>query len=68
MSRDDQILRLTEPQPILDAVTRFEQSGASAIPVVAEDDKNRLLGMLTRDGLLRAVQARARLRAGTTAP
>jgi Zn-dependent protease/predicted transcriptional regulator len=68
MSRDDQILRLTEPQPILDAVNRFEQSGASAIPVVAEDDRNRLLGMLTRDGLLRAVQARARLRAGTTTP
>jgi Zn-dependent protease/predicted transcriptional regulator len=68
MSHDDQILTLTEPQPILDAVNRFEQSGASAIPVVAVDDKRRLLGVLTRDGLLRAVQARARLRAGTTTP
>jgi Zn-dependent protease/predicted transcriptional regulator len=68
MSHDDQILTLTEPQPILDAVNRFEQSGASAIPVVAVDDRRRLLGMLTRDGLLRAVQARARLRAGTTTP
>jgi CBS domain-containing protein len=68
MSHDDQILTLTEPQPILDAVNRFEQSGVSAIPVVAVDDKRRLLGVLTRDGLLRAVQARARLRAGTTSP
>jgi Zn-dependent protease/predicted transcriptional regulator len=68
MSRGDQILTLTEPQPILDAVTRFEQSGASAIPVVAVDDARRLLGMLTRDGLLKAVQARARLRAGASTP
>ncbi len=68
MSHDDQILTLTEPQPILDAVNRFEQTGASAIPVVAVDDKRHLLGMLTRDGLLRAVQARARLRAGTSTP
>jgi CBS domain-containing protein len=68
MVRGDKIQTITEPQPILDAVTRFEQSGASAIPVVAVDDARRLLGMLTRDGLLRAVQARARLRADATTP
>ena len=66
MVRGDKIQTITEPQPILDAVNRFEQSGASAIPVVAVDDARRLLGMLTRDGLLRAVQARARLRADAT--
>jgi Zn-dependent protease/predicted transcriptional regulator len=68
MKSGDQIVTLTEPQPILDAVNRFEQSGASAIPVVAVDDARRLLGILTRDGLLRAVQARARVRAATTTP
>jgi Zn-dependent protease len=68
MVSGDKIQTITEPQPILDAVTRFEQSGASAIPVVAVDDARRLLGMLTRDGLLRAVQARARLRADATTP
>jgi Zn-dependent protease/CBS domain-containing protein len=65
MRRGDAILTLTEPQPILEAVTRFEQSGAAAIPVVAVDDARRLLGMITREALLRALQARARMQAGS---
>jgi Zn-dependent protease/CBS domain-containing protein len=67
MRRGDAILTLTEPQPILEAVTRFEQSGAPAIPVVAVDDAKRLLGMITRESLLRALQARARMQAGASA-
>jgi Zn-dependent protease/CBS domain-containing protein len=67
MRRGDAILTLTEPQPILEAVTRFEQSGAAALPVVAVDDAKRLLGMITRDSLFRALQARARLQAGGNA-
>jgi Zn-dependent protease len=63
MREGDAIVTLTEPQPITEAVSRFEQSGASALPVVAVDDARRLLGMLTREGLLRALQARAQLRA-----
>jgi Zn-dependent protease/predicted transcriptional regulator len=62
MRKGDAIQTLTEPQPITEAVSRFEESGAPALPVVAEDDKARLLGMITREDLLRALQARARLR------
>jgi Zn-dependent protease len=64
MRRGDAIVALTEPQPILEAVSRFEESGAAALPVVAVDDARRLLGMITRDSLLRALQARARMQQG----
>lgn len=68
MRQGDAIQTLTEPQPITEAVSRFEQSGAPALPVVAVDDAARLLGMITREDLLRALQARAKLRSQSATP
>ncbi|MEA2621892.1 MAG: hypothetical protein QOH61_802 [Chloroflexota bacterium] len=68
MRQGDAIVTLTEPQPIMEAVSRFEQSGVPALPVVAVDDARRLLGMITREDLLRALQARARLRSQSANP
>ncbi len=47
---------------------RFERSGAAAFPVVAVDDGRHLLGMVTREALLLALQKRARLQAQSPAP
>jgi len=63
MSRGDAIVTLTVPQPIMEAIDRFERSAAAAFPVVDVQNTRQLLGMLTRDGLLHALQARARSRA-----
>jgi Zn-dependent protease len=68
MRQGEAIVTLTEPQPIMDAVSRFEQSAAAAFPVVAVDDARRLLGMITREALLTALQKRARLQAQTANP
>ncbi len=68
MRQGDAIVTLTQPQPIMDAVSRFEQSGAAAFPVVAVDDARRLLGMVTREALLLALQKRAKLQAQSTPP
>ena len=68
MRQGDAIVTLTQPQPIMDAVNRFEQSGAPAFPVVAVDDARRLLGMITREALLLALQKRARLQAQSANP
>lgn len=68
MRQGDAIVTLTQPQPIMDAVSRFEQSGARAFPVVAVDDARRLLGMVTREALLIALQKRATLQAQSVNP
>ena len=68
MRQGDAIVTLTQPQPIMEAVSRFEQSGAAAFPVVAVDDARRLLGMITREALLLALQKRAKLQAQSTTP
>jgi Zn-dependent protease/predicted transcriptional regulator len=62
MTRGDDLSTLTSPATVMDAMTRFEETGAPAIPVVAEDDRHRLLGLVTREGLLRALRRRAALR------
>lgn len=64
MSRGDAIWTLTEPQPAMDAVDRFQGTGTTAIPVVDETDKRKLLGLVTRDGLVRALRRREALRGG----
>ena len=61
MSRGERLVTLTAPQPLWDAVSRFEESGATAIPVVDSESGRRLLGVLTRDGVFRALRARAQL-------
>jgi Zn-dependent protease/predicted transcriptional regulator len=63
MTRGTGLVTLTEPQPLWQAVTRFEESGTPAIPVVDAEDGRRLLGLVTRDGVFRALRARAQLRA-----
>lgn len=68
MRQGDAIVTLTQAQPIIDAVNRFEQSSARALPVVAVDDARRLLGMITREALLLALQKRARLQAQPVNP
>ncbi|HSH22215.1 MAG TPA: site-2 protease family protein [Candidatus Caenarcaniphilales bacterium] len=62
MTRGEEIQTLTRPASVMDAMTRFEETGAPAIAVVAEDDRRELLGLVTRDGLLRALRHRAVLR------
>lgn len=62
MTRGEQMETLTQPVSVMEAMTRFEETGVPAIPVVAEDDGRQLLGLLTRDGLLRALRHRAALR------
>ena len=64
MRRAEQMPALTELLSLLDAVRRLDETGASALPVVAEDDRRRLLGLVTREGLSRAVRQRAALRRG----
>ncbi len=59
MARGDEIQTLTQPLSVMDAMTRFEESGAAAIPVVDEDDRRQLLGLVTREGLLRALRHRS---------
>jgi Zn-dependent protease len=68
MRQGDAIVTLTQPQPIMEAVSRFEQSGAAAFPVVAVDDARRLLGMITREALLLALQKRAKVQAQSARP
>lgn len=68
MRQGESIVTLTEPQPIMDAVNRFEQSAAAALPVVAVDDARLLRGMITREALLLALQKRARLQAQSANP
>lgn len=62
MTRGEQMSTLTLPAPVMDAMTRFEETGAPAIPVVAEENRRQLLGLVTRDGLIRALRTRAGLR------
>ncbi len=63
MSRGEGLATITARQPLWDAVSRFEEAGVSAIPVVDSETGRRLLGLLTRDGVFRALRARAQLAA-----
>ena len=63
MTRGKGLVTLTEPDPLWQAVTRFEETGTPAIPVVDGETGRRLLGLVTRDGVFRALRARAQLRA-----
>jgi len=64
MKRGERMSTLTEELTLPDAVRRLEETGAPALPVVAEDDGRRLLGMITRESLRRAIRQRAALRQG----
>jgi Zn-dependent protease len=62
MTRAPAMVTVSEPDSLWQAVTRFEETGTPAIPVVDAGDPRRLLGLLTRDGVFRALRARAQLR------
>jgi len=63
MARGAQLVTLTEPTPVLDAMARLDETGASALPVVDVEDDNQLLGLVTREGLMRTLRRRAELKA-----
>lgn len=62
MSRGERMHTVTEPISVMDVLLRLEQSGWTALPVVAEHEPRRLLGLVTREGLSRAIRQRAALR------
>ena len=43
-------------------MTKFEESALPAIPVVDAETGRQLLGLVTRDGVFRALRNRAQLR------
>lgn len=51
---------VTEGQRLWDAVAILERDRVNAVPVVAPDDRRRLLGLVTRGAVQRLVRARAR--------
>jgi Zn-dependent protease/predicted transcriptional regulator len=62
MTRGDAIVTVTEPEALWDAVNRFEETALPAIPVVDVETRRHLLGLVTRDGVFRALRNRAQLR------
>jgi Zn-dependent protease len=66
MTRGEQMQTLTQPLSIMDAMHRFEETGMPAFPVVAEGERGELLGLVTREGMLRALRHRAVLRTQST--
>ncbi len=58
MSRQEALWTLTEPQPAMDAVGHFEASDAQGIAVVDTEDRQRLTGVVTREGLVRVLRQR----------
>jgi Zn-dependent protease len=58
MSRQEVLWTLTEPQPAMDAVGHFEASDAQGIAVVDTEDRQRLTGVVTREGLVRVLRQR----------
>jgi Zn-dependent protease/predicted transcriptional regulator len=63
MTRGEGLQTITEPEPLWEAITRFDQGGAPAIPVVDPETRRQLLGLLTRDSVFRALRARSQVRA-----
>lgn len=62
MTRGEAMVTMIEPDALWDAVTRFEETALPAIPVVDEETRRRLIGLVTRDGVFRALRNRAQLR------
>ena len=64
MLQGARLVTFTEPQPLIDAVARFEQTGADAFAVVDGGDPQHLLGLVTGDGVIRLMRSRAARRPG----
>jgi CBS domain-containing protein len=56
----DRIHVVTEGQRLWDAVAILERDRVNAVPVVAPDDRARLLGLVTRAAVQRLLRSRAR--------
>lgn len=68
MTGVERLPRLTVLSSALDALMIFDRGRASAIPVTDTADARRLVGMLTRDGMISVLRARRRrLEAGPDA-
>jgi Zn-dependent protease len=60
MTTADRLPRLTVVSSAMEALMIFDRSRATALPVTDVADRARLVGMLTRDGLLNVLRARRR--------
>jgi Zn-dependent protease len=58
MTRLEKLTLLTAPTSVMDALASFDRSRAEALPVVDEAEPSRLVGILTRQGLVLALRAR----------
>ncbi|HEX5451615.1 MAG TPA: site-2 protease family protein [Candidatus Limnocylindrales bacterium] len=67
MSRGDQIVTVLAGDSLWNALLRFEESGHAGIAVVDPLSPRRLVGVLTRDGVFRALRARSALLGGPPA-
>jgi len=56
----DRVHVVTEEQRLWDVVAILERDRVNAVPVVASDDRGRLLGLVTRAAVQRLLRARAR--------
>ncbi|MET0772404.1 MAG: CBS domain-containing protein [Candidatus Limnocylindrales bacterium] len=64
----DRVHVVTEGQRLWDAVAILERDRVNAVPVVATDDRARLLGLVTRSAVQRLLRARTRGLGPTDAP
>jgi Zn-dependent protease len=58
MTGPDRLTLLTRQTSVLEALQLFDRTRAEAFPVVDEEAPRRLVGMLTRDGLILDLRAR----------
>ena len=58
MRRGDALVTVTESDSLWDAVLRFDETRSEGLPVVAPDDRRRLVGLLTRESVFRTLRLR----------
>jgi Zn-dependent protease len=68
MTLADRLPPLTALSSVMDALFFFDRTRAPALPVVDSPATRRLVGMLTRDGLVDVLRARARHGQATSGP
>lgn len=62
----DRVPVVTEGQRLWDAVVILERDRAGAVPVVAADDRARLMGLVTRSAVQRLLRSRGSVMTGAT--
>jgi Zn-dependent protease len=58
MRRGDALATLTEQDSLWDAVLRFDETRSEGLPVVDSQDRGRLVGLVTRESVFRALRLR----------